>query len=458
MLLPLCLLCACALQRYQPAKLDTDADAAAYLARRVDDPGLQAYMLAHGHPASAWPVQRWGVDDLTLLAFYYHPDLRVARAQAAQARAQVPAAAQPLPFAVKPVVAHHSREQDYSNSPWSLGFEIEIPIGGADRRQALVEQAGYLAEVAELEQGAAAWRVRSRLREALVALQAAHEGMALLEQQIEARRALVALLDKRLAAGYVGSGEVAAVRLRLHEAQGELAAAQTRAERALGELAAALAVPLASVRGMQLDFSQLDTLPAAPDENHARAQALRNRVDMRQRLLEFAAVDAQVKLQVARQYPTVALRPGYLWDQGDSIWLLAADFVLPPLLGNRPAIEAAQAARDAAGQVALREQAGIIAQTDAALATYRQSLASAGAMQQASATQLARSGQAQKQFDAGYADRVELTQARIEALAVQRNAQAARVEARQALGRLEDAQQRPLAGGPLPAYPAGVRP
>jgi len=449
----LSLLPACALQSYSPATLDPDAQAAAYLARRVDDPGLKQYMLAHGHPESDWPVQRWGLDELTLLAFYYHPDLRVARARAAEARSQVPVAAQPLPVGLKPVVAHHS-ETAGADGPWSLGFEVEIPVGGAARRELLAERAGVLAEVAELDVGSMAWQVRSRLRAAFAELQATRERAALLEQDIEVRSALVGLLEKRLAAGYVGAGEVAAVRLRLHEAQGELAAAQTQAARALGELAAAVAVPLDAMRTLPLDFAQLDALPAPPEESAARAQALRNRVDMRQRLLEFAAADTDVKLQVARQYPAVMLKPGYLWDQGDSVWSLVLDLVLPPVLGNAPAIDAARAQRETAAQQALRSQAGIIAQTDTALTTYQQALAGARAMQQASLTQLARSGQTQKQFDAGYADRVELTQARIEALAVERNAQGARVEARGALGRLEDALQRPLAGGPLPAFPA----
>jgi hypothetical protein len=58
----------------------------------------------------------------------------------------------------------------------------------------------------------------------------------------------------------------------------------------------------------------------------------------------------------------------------------------------------------------------------------------------------------QKQFDAGYVDRIEATQARMEAIAVERNAQRARLDAQHALGRLEDALQRPVAGGPLPVY------
>ncbi|HXV07345.1 MAG TPA: TolC family protein [Burkholderiales bacterium] len=454
----LCLLSACALQSYQPATLDPDAEAAAYMARRMDDPELQAYMLGHGHPAADWPVQRWGLTQLTLLAFYYHPDLRVARAQAAEARAQVPVAAQRLPLIASPRVEHHSRETEDSDSPWSLGFAVEIPLSGAARRDALVQRATYLAEAAELEVGSTAWRVRSRVRAALADLHAARERGALLEQDIAVRSALVGLLEKRLQAGYVGANEAAAARLGLHEAQGELSAARTAAERAQGELAAALGVPLPVVRQATLDFAQLDALPAPPEESEARSGALRNRIDMRQRLLEFAAADADVKLQVARQYPTVALRPGYLWDQGDSVWSLALDLLLPPAFGNAPAIEGARARRETAAQLALHGQSQIIAQTDAALATYRQSLAGATSLQQASATQLARSQQTQKRFDAGYADRVELTQVRLEALAVERNAQSARVEARRALGSLEDALQRPLAGGPLPVAPAPQEP
>jgi outer membrane protein TolC len=446
------LLSACTLQSYQPATVDADAAAAAYLDRRTDDPGLRAYMSSHGHAGTDWPVRRWGLDELTLLAFYYHPDLEVARARAGEARVQAQPAAYRLPWGVSPRLEHHSRTPEHTGSPWSLGFEVHIPLAGGSRQQALADRAEYLAQAAELEVGGTAWRVRSRVRSRMLALRAARESMELLERDLEARRSLVTLLERRLAAGYAATTEVAVARLRLHEAEGELAGAQTAAARAIGELSAAVAVPIETLRSIQLDFSRLDTLPDAVAEREARSEALRNRVDMRQRLLEFAAADAGVKLEIARQYPTVALRPGYLWDQGDNVWSLAVDLVAPPVLGNAPAIQAAQARRETAVQIALRDQAAIIAETDTALAAYRQSVAGATAAHQASLTQLARSEQAQKQFDAGYVDRIEATQARLEAIAVERNAQRARADAQHALGRLEDALQRPLAGGPVPVY------
>ena len=446
------LLAACALQTYQPAAVDADAAAAAYLKRRTDDPGLKAYMLSHGHPESDWPVRRWGLDELTLLAFYYHPDLEVARARAREAGAQAQPALQRRPWGVKPVLAHHSQKQDYSDSPWSLGFELEIPLDAGTRQQALVERAQYQAQVAELEVGSTAWRVRSRVRAQLVELDAARRNVELVEQDLQTRRALVALLERRLEIGYAAATEVAAARLRLYESQSELAGAQTGAARALGELAAAVAVPIETIRETPLDFAQVETLPEALAERAARGEALRNRVDMRQRLLEFSAADTEVKLEVARQYPSVSLRPGYLWDQGDSVWLLAVDLIAPAVLGNAPAIEVAQARRETAAQIALRDQAAIIAETDTALAAYRQSVAGAMAAREASLTQTARSSQTQKQFDAGYTDRIEATQARLEAVVVERNAAKAQVDAQRVLGRLEDALQRPLAGGPMPVY------
>jgi outer membrane protein TolC len=452
------LLPACALQSYQPAPVDTAAAATAYLQRSTESPGLKAYLLAHGHVKSDWPVQRWGLDELTLLAFYYHPDLQVARARAAEARAQANPALQRRPWGIKPAVAYHSQKQDYSDSPWSLGFELEIPIASGTRQQAAVERAQYLAQAAELEVGSTAWRVRSTVRTRMVELKAAQERVALLEREIDARRALAAALERRLQAGYAASTEVAGARLRLYEAQGELAVGQTAAARARGELAGSLGVPIETVGALQLDFAVTDALPDPLSERDARGEALRNRVDMRQRLLEFSAADAEVKLEVARQYPTLSLRPGYMWDQGDNVWFLAVDLLAPPLLGNAAGIGVAQARRETAAQVALRDQAAIIAQTDTALAAYRQSVAGARSAHQARHAQLARSQQAQKQFDAGYADRIDATQSLLEALAVERNVADARSSAQHALGRLEDALQRPLSGGPLPVYPAAAGP
>jgi outer membrane protein TolC len=266
---------------------------------------------------------------------------------------------------------------------------------------------------------------------------------------VRAREVLLALLEQRLQAGAASGVDVNNARLALIDVQSRLQVARATGERALGALAEALALPLATVRSMQLDYAELQR-PAAPLQGaETRRAALLNRLDIRGKLLEYAAAEAEVRLEIARQYPRISITPGFLWDQGDNIWSLAATLV-PAVLGNRPAIAAAQARREVEASQFQALQGRVIAQAqgaDAAYASLAQALAQA---EQISALQAARVQQVERQFEAGYADRVELTAVHLETIGTQRGAAALRIEALRAQGVLEDALQIPLGGGPLP--------
>lgn len=444
----------CALQRYQPAPLDPAASAQAYESRRTDTPGLKHYMVAHGHSESAWPVERWGLAELTLLAFYYHPELNVTRAQARAAHAEALAASQRAPIAITPLVEHHSREPNDASSPWSLGFEIEIPLGEGSRREAIQERGGYLVEAAELKVGSAAWSVRSEVRARLLDHYATQQELALLDAQRQQLQALTALLERRLEAGAVARGEVTNARLRQAELEGLAQAAALARDRTVTALSHALGVPLVAVKSLSFDFIALEQTPSPPDDAATQRTALLNRLDVRAKLLEYSAADAAVKLEVARQYPSFSISPGYLWDQGDNVWSVAAKLMLPAG-GNKPSILAAEARREVAAQEFLALQNRVISEADGAQARYRSAIESVGSVARAAQLSLVRGQSAKKQFDAGQIDRVELTLAQVEALNVQRNALSVRTEAQRALGALEDALQIPLTGGPLPAWAIG---
>src|SRR5438477_8398452 len=73
---------------FHPKPLLPEKTATDFEARTLQDPGLKAFMEANlQHPLPAWPLHLWNLDTLTLAAFYYHPDLDIARAQWAVARA-----------------------------------------------------------------------------------------------------------------------------------------------------------------------------------------------------------------------------------------------------------------------------------------------------------------------------------------------------------------------------------
>ena len=265
------------------------------------------------------------------------------------------------------------------------------------------------------------------------------------------RRSLVSLLQRRFDAGAASALELSSSRLKQGEVDGQIQDAQLAREQCLGGLAAALGLPLAALRNMSLDFAAFQQAPAPLNDRAVQRSALLNRLDLRAKLFDYAAADAAVRLEIARQYPSVTLSPGYIWDQGDNIWSLVAT-VLVPAAGNKPAIEASLARRDAAAREFLAMQGKVISDADAAQARYAKTMESAGTVQRVVDLQSARARDAKKQFDAGHADRVELTLAQLETLAVERRALAVRLETQRALGALEDALQMPLGGAPLPNW------
>jgi outer membrane protein TolC len=230
-------LCGCAMQSYRAAPIDATTSARSFEARTLGAPELKEYMLANG---SIWPVEHWGRGELTVVAFHYHSDLRVARAQAKAVRAEGAAATPRLPLGLTPRLEHHSLRTADQSSPWSLGFEIEIPLSYASTGEAIRSRHDALAQAAELKIGAAAWEVRARVRARLLDLYGSQAEAQLLEQETAAREALLKLLEQRLHAGAASTVEVNNARLALIDVQSRLQVARSAHERAFVALAEAL--------------------------------------------------------------------------------------------------------------------------------------------------------------------------------------------------------------------------
>ena len=119
---------------------------------------------------------------LTLAAFYYHPDLDVARAKLSVADAAViTAGGRPNPGLSSS--AQYNREVFVGTSPWALGWNFNLTFETAGKRGYRTGQAQYLSQAAHFNLAAAAWQVRSRLRAALFDNHAAQQNEAALRGQ-----------------------------------------------------------------------------------------------------------------------------------------------------------------------------------------------------------------------------------------------------------------------------------
>jgi outer membrane protein, heavy metal efflux system len=435
------LLAGCATYTPEPLSAQQSLDAAR--SRSLGDPGLVAYVGAHLPPDAPRPPA-WTFESLTWAAYRLSPELAVERARQAVARAgEVTAAEHPNPTLALPF--EFTSNAAPGASPYLLGLGLDIPIEAAGLRDARIAQARQRSLAARWELGAAAWRLRSRLRRALLDLRHAQRREALLGAQAQSQAGIVDLLARRVTLGE-------AARTRLTQAQADLAQVRQRQLQALqavrqaqAGIARAVGVPLAQIEQAQLRLDDLERPPAPVPEGQALDDALKNRADVQATLADYEASQAALQRAVASQFPGLHLGPGYIFDAGAHKYALSVSGIELPLFNqHRGAIADAQARRREAAARFDAVMAQDLAQVDEALAVLRQAQQQWQLAGEQASSQRRLQTAARRAFDAGATDRLDLAQAGLqaEAAALQREDSLDRLL--RAAAALEDALQRPL--------------
>ncbi len=433
-------------QKYRPAPISPAATASRLQSRSLLDAGLQRFMERNlGHDFGTWPPTAWDLRLLTLAAFYFNPTLDAARARVAAAEAAVvTAGARPNPtISFAPGIP----------SPYLLGFAFDVPRETAGKRGYRVEQATALREGAQLDLAEAAWKVRSGVRAALLDELAAVRGLGLLHSEAEARSQRVALLERRLEAGEIARPELDSSRLALLSVRVAMRDAEGRAAGARAALAAAVGVPVSALDGIQLAWSGFEQTPDASSLSPKLVQrdAVLNRLDVRRALAEYAATEAALRLEIARQHPNFDIGPGYQYEERNSFFTVGFSATLPIFNRNQGPIAEAEARRQEAAARFLSTQAQVIAQSEAALARYRAALQELDeARESLTKLQGEREQITERAVQAGDSDRLTLNAVMLERSGVAQATFGALVRAQRALGELEDAIERPLQADDIP--------
>jgi outer membrane protein TolC len=102
-----------------------------------------------------------------------------------------------------------------------------------------------------------------------------------------------------------------------------------------------------------------------------QALALQRRFELGAALADYAVAEAEVRLEVARQYPDLTIGPGLAWDQGIARWIFSFGTPGFPHRANRGPIAESEARRTTrAARVSLLQDS-VLAEVDAAVATCR---------------------------------------------------------------------------------------
>ncbi|MGC8989883.1 MAG: TolC family protein [Verrucomicrobiia bacterium] len=433
--------------RFEPRPLAASKTADDFESRSLLDSGLRVFLETNG-VSGEWPRRSWDLKALTLAAFYFSPELDLARAQWGTTQAALRTAGQrPNPtLSISP----QYNTTTFTPSPWLAALNLDLPLETAGKRGRRIAQARHLSDAAKLNIAAAAWRVRGKLRQTLVELHAANEQDRLLNAQQAVQEENVKLLEAQLAAGAVSAAEVTRERIALDTTRLMLQEARRLQSESRVTLAEVIGVPTRALEELEISFAGLDCLPPDLDLQTARRQALLSRANILAALSEYAASEAALRLEIAKQYPDIHLSPGYEYDQGDNKWGVGLALELPVLNLNKGPIAEAEARRAECAARFNALQARVLAEIDRTFAAYSAAIEKSAAAASLVANLEKQARLSRGRYEVGEISRSEVIAAQVELAAARLASAAATASAQQALTRLEEALQSPVM---LPADP-----
>ncbi len=429
--------------RYQPHPLDPPHSEKQFRARSLSDPGLAAFL-----KRSDWPPAKLTLRDLESVALYYSPDLDLARARLRTTQAAIATAnTKPNPSI--------SIGGGYTNSPESpvvFYFTPSVILETGGKRALRALEATKLAEAARVDIDATAWHVLSRVRAAWTDYRMALRSVEVLNAEVTARNATISILEKRLAAGEGARPEVDTARAAVIGVQAEVRAAVTAVGEAEANLAAAIGLPALPPLDIESAAELPDTLAQLPLATIQKAGLL-HRADIRRSLLEYAAAEAALQLEIAKQRPDIQLSPGYNFDEGHYKIAFGPSFEIPVFNRNKGPIAEAEARRAEAETRFNALQASAIGEMETALARFKGARSElTEADRTLTAIQNTRIAAMERAVAAGEEDRLSLAGVRVEGAVAARARLDAERRLQSALGALEDAVQQSLEiTSPLPS-------
>jgi outer membrane protein TolC len=392
---------------------------------------------------SPWPLKTWDLQTLSLAALYFNPALEAARARAAGAEAAlVTAGARPNPsLSIAPGIP----------TPYLLTLDFAFPIETAGKRAHRIHVARSLDQAARFDLADSAWTVHSGVRIALLNYLLASRSLESFRSEEKVREDQLNILEQIFSVGEIPRQSVDLARIELSKVHMAISMAGGQVRETKAALAATVGLSVSALQLVDFSWPNLDAPPSAASLSPGEIQrdAVLNRLDLRRSLAQYAAAEAALQLEIAKQYPDINIGPGYTYEEKHSFFTVGFSTTVPLFNRNQGPIAEAEARRKEAAAAFLESQAQIIAKSERALSVYAaalEELAEAASLRKLQETQL----QIMRQtIHAGADNRLSLDNVEIQSWVLARAQLDALARAQRALGELEDAVQRPLDPGEM---------
>lgn len=357
----------CQVHERQPLDLDAHIEQWQHRSPTSDEVATFAQELAtmRGGDDSAFDASDGiSLHEAEIVALLFNSDLRLARLRAGVAAATAEHAGL---WDDPQLGIDFARILESVNEPWVIAGKVAFTLPISGRLDAMRALADSKYATALQETAATEWDVVRKTREAWLDWSAARLQYELSEASVNELNDIAVTTRKLKESGEIDSTQAALFELELSRVRNEsrrFAGAVRNSEATLRRtLGLSPSAPMQLIPQITFDAQTLQS-----DGSYSLLQ--KSNLRLQQRRLEYESSERRLALELKKQYPDLAIGPGYASDEGQSRALLGLSVPLPIFNANKQAIAEALAERDLARAVFETEYENLASDFDRARTRY----------------------------------------------------------------------------------------
>ena len=310
------------------------------------------FLITQGFNDDKLPIKNWGLKELIYAQQFFNPELKTAKMKWEMVKTNEVIANLRPASSIGLEIGRETTNKELSKK--IFGGNFSFTIESANKRLIRYELALNKSQLALIDYQITNWKLRLNLFNKLLDFIENQEFIRLSKDELRLKQSVMNMMKKRLEAGIVSQIDLDMKTIEFNKKNQELLELQMKQALIKNQVASLIGLSIQKFNLITLNAknitSLLDdiTVSYLKDKKLIELQeiSLTKRLDLRKALSNYAVAEAELKLEVANQYPDYNFTPAYIYEFGTRIWSLGIDSIINSASRNKAFITKAKKFRD----------------------------------------------------------------------------------------------------------------
>ena len=303
------------------------------------------------YPPNLFPFNEWGLRELLLAQEYFNHDYKIAKKTWQSIQLNEELALLNPPSSVGIEIGRGDSNEEISKNLFGGGFNFTFET--ANKRLIRHELAFNESQKALITQELIFWEQRSLLIKEIINLAKNQSLIELSRKEVKLKKSILDMEFKRLKVGFISKPDYDLLSIKLSEINNRLNLLQLDRQIILKNIANLVGVTYEKLNLIPFQLESIEeklniiTKSFTSNEiGNMQDKAIKNNIDLRMNLSEYAIADSELKYEVAKQYPDLVFSPAYVYEFGNNVWKLGSSLILSDEDRNKLLIKKKSVDRD----------------------------------------------------------------------------------------------------------------